>query len=162
MCVRVCACVWGGGCRKWRVSNSQPCPLAPFDLDPLGVTYFRRYLNLSAEFWLWLPLQPGPILPLHSPPIILSQSILTVLSIIHNINIHSMAKWMDGEDIGGPSFQYWSPLEGVNRWVGDGVIASCLFEAEPQQRHSLIHTTHIKCYLHMPTDILTQASMCWT
>lgn len=42
---------------------------------------------------------------------------------------------MDGQDIGGPSFQYRSPLEGVNRREGDGVIAPCLWEAEPQLKH---------------------------
>lgn len=44
---------------------------------------------------------------------------------------------MDGEDIGGPSFQYWSPLEGVNRQGGDGVIVSYLLEVEPRQSHNL-------------------------
>ncbi len=63
-----------------------------------------------------------------------------------------MAQRMDGEDIGGPSFQYRFPLEGVNRRGGDGVIAFCLLELEPQQGiASNKQTTHTVIFSCPPT-----------
>lgn len=118
----------------WKHQTVSPALQATSDLGPSGVRDLSRYLNLSAGFWPSLPFSlPHLTLPTQpcSPPIIPSKSIITVLSIIHNINIHSMAQRMDGEDIGGPSFQYRSPLEGVDKRGGDGVMASSQLEVEP-------------------------------
>lgn len=126
---------WPGGERVrrevWRHQTVSADLQDTSDPAAIGVRGLSRYLNHSAGFWPVLTFrstspQPhlSPSTPPRTPPIIPRRSIVTVLSIIHNINIHSMAQRMDGEDIGGPSFQYWSPSEGVDKRGGDGVIAS--------------------------------------
>lgn len=122
---------WGVRRGVWRHQTVSADLQQTSDLAAIGVRDLSRYLNHSAGFWPVLTFwsaspQPHftPSTPPRMEPVIPRRSIVTVLSIIHNINIHSMAQRMDGEDIGGPSFQYWSPSEGVDKRRGDGVIAS--------------------------------------
>lgn len=66
-----------------------------------------------------------------------------------------MAQRMDGQDIGGPSFQYRSLLgESIGRG-GDGVIASCLLEVESQPQINSQH--YLLMCADTPTDQVTSA-----